>query len=455
MKRIFQALFVVVIPFLALSPVKAAIHDPIKLPIIYEEPKWEKFGNLLTVQEIATRKSQIIYSRNKMIQHLVEYQNGGWLGYSALYITAHDNFISPNANYVSVSQQQNNCTSVDRNFIPYSNNINMDKGDFCEIQDAIVNGNCLLEYPDICPTEDFFLHIESGTKANYRYAKNTGNGYAYKPNPANSEYRKYLQKRVIREISGGVEVDWDGTTRNHPKTGANTIFIDNIELSWEKVLSEGGKPKEFSSSDAYAIAVAGSILSVKTTMNENNYTSTRLWGNLISNLNIGNDWNRYISNNSLDGAMMENFVLNWGQGYYSNSAIQKQMQTLDAWRAANKYFINIAQANLDMGRTEFDKQANFAIGVHLLTTEGSKSSFKVDNYEEEDGNRTTHYNEYYEYSKFFIPLGTANFPRIIISSNPLIYRRHFECGYVDVNFTAHTTTIWQNPLCPWIPTEIM
>lgn len=434
---------------------------PLKSVIIYGHPEWRDTTVKLTNEELAQRFSYLVYARDKMKTSLNLYKINTptpYTGESYIYLTAMDRIAAPNSDYVTPSQQLTPCAESDRTFKPYSDNVNMDAGDFCEIQDSIVSGTCLLEYPDICPTENFYIHKQNGD----RFSKSSGSGSSYKPNPADSQYRKYMNKRAVREMVGGNEVDYLGNVTAHPATGATGIFLDNVELSWSKVLKDGGSdanavPREFADSAAYASAVAGLVDSMHTVLHDSSLGyNFPLWGNMISNPNNATSWNRYITDDSLEGGMMEDFVLDWGRGPHSSNTTQAQLTQATTWVNSGKHFMAAAPGNLwreqngEIG--SLVKDLRYSLANFLLITNGTNSSYRFsDDYGDINGSRTMRYREYFEQepiNEYNYELGLPLGARQQISSSPLVYRRLYECGTVEVNFTTAEGSITYDSLCP-------
>jgi hypothetical protein len=424
---LFLLIPVYTIARLRINQAKAAeLIKPTKLAIVYEKPEWGTSGTALTNSEVATRFGLVVYSRTKMGQNLAGYKTSGFNGTSLVYLTALDRIAGPNGNYASIAGQTSSCTSEERGYKAYSDNVDMDTGDFCEIQDAIANGGCLREYPDICPKENFFLHQADGR----RYGESGGNGYFYRPNPAAVEYQKYLKYRALREMTGGVEIDYLGNQTSHPATGASGIFLDNLEVSWEKLINQGGQPREFANSVDFANATAALVAFIHQDLNY------PLWANIISGANTGTEWDRFINEVSLEGAMMEDFALNWGKGRMDATTIQNQMKMVERWLASGRGALLVAQANQYLGVNQFDQEAKYSLAAYLQTTNGQNVWFKLDNYQGDPaGNRSENYNQFFNYPEYDSSLGWPTGAKIQISTTPLTYQRTFENGVVKLDLT--------------------
>jgi hypothetical protein len=449
-KNTFRGVFLLLSIFVGgflLSSAKTRATTPTNqfpyLAAIYHNQEWEDTGTALTPQESADKFNTIVFSRTKMNTYLPQYVQAGFDGQSLVYLTPLDRIAGPKTDYASRKGQKRRCTTTDKTYRSSSDNLTMDEGDFCEIQDAIVTNTCLTEYPDLCPKESFFLHKQDST----RYVKASSSGNSYKPNPADAVYRQYLQRRAVREMIGGVEVTYNGTTINHPSTGANSVYFDNVELSWSKVVREGGIPKEFTTNEAYAIAVRDAVQQTYTaflaTTLPNSTSHPQLWGNMISNLQTGNDWGLYVT--ALDGALMENFLLDWGRGYYSESDMLTQLSTLKSWGEAGKKVIAVAQANTYTGREQFDNESVFTYIASLLVLNDA-SSFKTDNYYgDPQGTREALYKQYYEYPEYFTDIGSPLGSYYAVSGSVL--KRDFTCGSVTVDLANKNAQLVQTPGC--------
>ena len=236
------------------------VQNPTKLTIIYKAPKYGLTGLALSSQDVVDKFQNVIYARNQMSDNLSGYLNAGFVGKAMIYLCM-DEFAGP-AGLASVTAQKTLCTSAQKQFKGYSNNPAMDTGDFCEIHDGIINQTALPDYPDIIPTEGWFLHKADGS----RFIRAGGADSLYRPNPNNPGWREYYARRALREMIGGQEVNYQGVITSHPAVaGVTGLFIDNVDLSWSKVLSENGgqPPKEYISNADYVNAVLGFLQNVQ------------------------------------------------------------------------------------------------------------------------------------------------------------------------------------------------
>ncbi len=388
---------------------------PVKQVIIYQSPVWASTNVALTSAEIASKETSILYARNQMQSNLANYKNAGFTGNAIVYLM--EDAIAGPGGLDSTTAQRTLCTTAQKSTSVFSNTATMDTGDFCEIHDAIVGHTSLRDYPDIFPTENWFIHKPGGA----RYINAGSGAYRYHPNPADPNWRTYFARRALRELSQ--------TDPTHPSIpGTTGLFIDNLELSWTHLLQSNNNvaPNEFSSESAYLTAVAGFVQQAHNLLHSsvNNFP---VWANMISDRNTGTSWNQYSA--YLEGGMAESFGLSWGTGPLSQSTTLNQLTQAESWIASGKHYIAVAQSDAA------GSYHAYTLGLYLLVTDGVHASYKYSNY------TTGNYSLYYEIPQYYYQLGAPTGNKTQINSSPLVYKRNFVCGNVTVDLTNHTANI--------------
>ncbi len=425
--RLFTALY----PKDSSHAASYGVDNPTRLAIPYVVPRDRYSGAEFTPAQIAQKFSVLIYHR-QFNQKLIDYRNAGFKGEALQYII-HDEIAGP-VGLNTVSAQATVCSATQKNHKPaWENNVTAQTGEFCQIHDSIVNKSAFdhdlnPNTPEIVATEDWFLHRKDN---NERMVQEEGmpGGIFYRINPANQNMREYFIGRALRELKGGA---------NFSKTNFDGVFLDNIQLSWNKVLRTTA-PKEFSGSDAYSASVRGFVGDIYSALHTNGNTFP-LWGNMIEGADNGTDWDQYLS--ILDGGLHEHFALNWGYGIYDTQTLLNQYNQAEKWLAAGKHFIAIGQGSIS--NSNFDNWGKFALASFLLVTDGTHGSFVYAN--------MAQYGPFYDYSEYYYKLGSPLTAKYQVSSSPLILRRDFECGKVEVNLSAKTSVVSNYAGC--IPSAI-
>ncbi len=321
------------------------------------------------------------------------------------------------------NDQAGPCTDTQRNFEPYNNHIANEIGEFCAVHDSIVTGQAFdhdlnVQTSPIVATEDWFLHNSSLQ----RLGEYDGGGFYYQLNLGNQHVREYFAARMIRELEG---------TFGHPPTGMDGIFLDNLELSWEKKLFRldiSGQPIEYASSEAWVAAVRGAVVYYSQTIRSRGYP---LWANMIESPLNGLDWNTFAP--YLDGAMEESFALDWRGDPVSPSILETELEQATSWMAQGKYYLAVSQGD------DNQDQARYGLANMLLVTDGAYGIFRHADH--------NNYSEFLQYPEYEYDLGHPLGTRYQVESSDVIWARDFECGYVEVNATQGTGTIETFP-CP-------
>ncbi len=153
----------------------------------------------------------------------------------------------------------------------------------------------------------------------------------------------------------------------------------------------------------------------------------KIWGNISGTINNGDEWNRY--NSIFDGAMMEDFALEWGRGPYSGAQLEKQLLQTEQWVQSGKKLLTVSQGNVN------DKEAwgRYALAAYLLITDGNNSAF---HYTTDPGD----YTYLWEFPEYYYALGAPTEFRKKISTDPTVvkYTREFECGTVELQLDEKT-----------------
>ncbi len=398
-------------PNLRKSFASVSVNIPVKQAVVYVAPKFGTSGGLLTASDIASKMQLVIYARNQMNGNLSGYLSAGYKGDALIYLLE-DEIYGPSG-LSSIASQSYLCTSAQKQVNVNSNNATMDTGDFCEIHDAIISHTALPDYPDIFPTENWFLHKSDGS----RYVKSSGSSTIYRPNPGDANWREYFSRRALRELVN--------SDPNHPAVaGSMGLFIDNVDLSWTKVLSDGGAPKEYSSSNAYTNATVGFVSYVHSKLHSGVHNFP-VWGNMISDPNTGTSWNIYSP--SLEGGMAESFGLSYGGGPHSLQSTINELAQAESWISSGKDFLAVIQGNSSQAYNKY------TLGLVLLVTDGVHASYKY-------ANNSGSYGEYYEFPELNLALGAPLEAKRKMSDIPLVYARNFRCGSISVDLTNHTAS---------------
>ena len=421
-----------------ISPI--TITTPTKHPVIYKVPKNPATQQELTPQEIAQKFSAVIFHRG-FAPKALEYRRLGLQGPLMQYIIMEQLVGPPYRVFFSRIGRTQECTKEEREWNgARSNNVTMDKGAFCEIQDSIATGKTFdhdlnLNTPPIQATEDWFLHVRPFKSVeSYRIVRDGGGGKAYYPNPGNKDWQEYFIARLLREMKG---------TPNHPKSGMDGIYLDNLELSWNKVLRDMCKPtlpencqsqlEEYQSSEKYGDAVFEFIKRIHNALhtNDNNFP---LWANMIEGApwNSNSEWDRFEP--YLEGGFLEAFALDWGKGYFSPSTLENQLKQAQKWLENGNNYIAGAPGNCE----KRNEQARFALATYLLIAEGNKAYFSY-------SERSSLYDYLWEYPEYYYNFGNPIEPYQQVSENPKVLRRSFECGSVEVDLTNKVPTFNYTP----------
>lgn len=403
----------------------AGIVSPTKLAVIYRPPQYPN-GTLLTATEVNQKFQTIIATPD----------SSSWSGFTSgpfMYYVLFDQTEGP-PGLNTVFAQTQTCDLLDKD--TYVSNVENSvttfyHGEFCQIHDNIIT-NTEFDH-DLNPStsmvvasENWFLHDINGVRLTF----NQGTTVYYAVNPGNSHWREYFIARLFRDLNfnPGDAINERGWISRVKATG---IFLDNVGLSWGNLKNKSNNklpPREFATTADFTASVVLFIQQIHSALhNGYNYP---LWANLVAGYDTGSDWDQFAP--YLEGAMKEDFALNWGSGPYAASIIENQLTQAEKWISTyGDDYIAIGRARYDtQANTDFDTR--FSLAAYLLITDGNKGFYKV---------RTTNYSIFNEYPEYYYQLGRPLEVRQKISDNPRIYRRNFECGYVELNLTVPLGTI--------------
>jgi hypothetical protein len=395
-------------PTLTESPGNRFIINPVRQSIINEYPLWGVSKIKLLDTEVVSRFQMILFARNQMEQYIPGYLAAGFNGNAYVYLPARTS--AGPVGLDAVPAQQAMCGQAQQQLSVWSSSPTMDAGDFCEIHDAIVKNSALADYPDLYPTENWFLHKLDNSRIVYGYA---GDGATfYIMNPGNPDWRAYFSRRALREV---VQTD-----PNHiPITGVTGIFIDNLNSTYYFLMTvNNGLPsREYPFKPEYDKALAGLMAVMHETLSP---YGKPILGNL-SDMDEPAVWDLFLP--YLDGVVSETWVTHWKDGLASPSRIENQLSLAEKILAQGKVFLGVAQGS---SSGDYNK---FVLACYLLITDGQNAFYRYKNYYGE-------YQEYYEIPEYFSNLGGPLGPRKKISDGPVIYQRSFNCGLVTANLTT-------------------
>lgn len=311
------------------------------------------------------------------------------------------------------------CTTAQKTFAPYKNQVANDVGEFCIIHDSIINKTAFdhdlnPNTPTVIADETWFLHNSSGNRLGSKNIHWDGAiGYLYKINPANKNVQEYFAARAIREIKGNA---------NHTKTGVNEIFWDNLNMSMKSTNLTG--QVEYTTESVYQAAIQDMVKNIYQALS---IQSIPMWANLIG----AQDETVYdIFSPYLNGGMMEDF-LGWNLSgtasweVYSPSVVEGQMRVADKWLGLGKGLIMVSQGQ------DSSVQSMYGYASYLMVDDRVSANFRHAN--------KTDYNVLLWYPEYDYKLGKPLGIRIKqIGTVDVIYRRNYECGYAETNLTKRT-----------------
>lgn len=278
----------------------------------------------------------------------------------------------------------------DDNKEPWSNNLANERGIFCR---------------EIHPHESWFLH----NNASQRLQKGSDRN-AFYMNIGNRDYQDWMIKRFAEVVAKDA----------HGFTG---LFLDNVELSLEKVKRQvgnsDGSVREYQSDADYRDAWATYLRR----LSERLRPQTSIWGNLIADPYDGSAWNDYLE--YLDGAMSEAFAAGWPRSRFSVGRWERNLHQVEQALKRGKRVIGVTQGNANSSDL-----ATFGFASSLLVAEADRMYYRYAKYAD--------YGNWHDYKGFDVQLGAPLGDRYQRDGQ---WRRDFERGYVTVNPDTLKATI--------------
>jgi len=167
----------------------------------------------------------------------------------------------------------------------------------------------------------------------------------YAMDPGNAEFRAFwLERATELQLTQG----WDG------------VFLDNIEASLSKYQQRLTPPRQYLDDANLQNAVEEFLIYLR--QKKFPPQNRPLYGNIIS-ARDAQTWLRYLK--YLDGAMLENFAVDWRGNALTPDDFSAQMEMLRASQALGKTLILVAQGD----ESDLPRQ-QFAYAAYLLVNEG-------------------------------------------------------------------------------------
>lgn len=446
-KTIFFLSLFLVFPLQVLA--QTAPISPTLNGIIYDPPYVGTTTTKLTNQQIAQKMHLVIYSRNQATTNIANYRNAGFIGPAVQYVIMNPGMFGPSdISTTPPSGSSSYCSNTDNSWKPSaSNNITFQiPGIFCLIQNSIIakqknppdeskkfDHDLNPATPNIWADESWFLHRSDNGQ---RYSHSSLGGYAYDMNHGNVAWQQFFAAYSIAQLTG------KSATTSDPRTwtasGLDGVFLDNLDLTWDRLTSQNSSPKEYSSTSAYVQSEISFVSYLHSALHSNGHNYP-LYANLTHDTaSNSTQWDPFTT--ILDGGMSEGFVLNWGRcATYPATSILAQLTQAEKWLQAGNSFVAIGQGNLTCGSTTFDSEANFSLAAYLMVTNGTHAYYKYADY--------TKYKEFYDYPQYYYQLGMPKGPKQLTSTN--VYTRYFDCGSVVLNLSTspYTSQISLTPNC--------
>ncbi len=202
---------------------------------------------------------------------------------------------------------------------PWGNQVAYLPGDFCIIS---------VEHSDWFLLDNFGNRIKS-------------NNNFYSMDMGNPEFQEFWVERA-RDLQ--IRYGWNG------------VFLDNVEASLSEHILEGKLPAKYPTDKSMQLAVEGFL----------SYLQKQGIGPLYANIIALRDRNIWLSYlNYLDGAMLENFAVDWKGGDLSYSEWVEEQNMMLSSQYMKKELILVSQGE----REDFQRQ-QFAYASYLLVNEG-------------------------------------------------------------------------------------
>ncbi len=253
---------------------------------------------------------------------------------------------------------------------PWGNQVAYLPGDFCKIS---------VEHPDWFLLDTFGVRIKS-------------NKNFYSMDMGNPEFQEFWFNRS-RDLQ--IRYGWNG------------VFLDNVEASLSEHILEGKIPAKYPTDKSIQAAVEG-FLSYLQKQNIG-----PLYANIIAIRNR-DIWLSYIS--YLDGAMLENFAVDWKGGDLSYSEWVEEQNMMLTSQYMEKKLILVSQGDQD----DFQRQ-QFAYASYLLVNDGlAYFRYALNHYA---------YDEVWWYGNYDLDFGRSLGPAY---NEGRVWIRDFENGQVRV-----------------------
>jgi hypothetical protein len=262
---------------------------------------------------------------------------------------------------------------------PRGNQVAYKNGDFCNISE---------KHPD------WFLLDSLGMRI-----KNEENYYSM--DPGNLGFQSFWIERAI-ELQ--LSYEWDG------------LFIDNVEASLSKYIAQLSLPRQYLDDTSLQTAVLSFLARINKSFSAQNRP---VYANIIS-VRDPQTWHQYME--FLDGAMLENFAVNWRGSNLSPNRFEDQITMLEKSQAMGKTVILIAQGDQgDLARQQF------AYASYLLVNNGN-AVFRYAHH--------SSYRESWWYKNYALILGEPIGPA---RKEGTLWIRDFQYGQIIVNSKNQST----------------
>ncbi|NWG75632.1 MAG: hypothetical protein HXY24_13690, partial [Rubrivivax sp.] len=325
---------------------------------------------------IADRFNPIIMARRQLDSALPRYKSAGWNGLALQY------FDAPWLNGPSgLNNQSAICTSSQRNAYVWGNSITMTGAEFCNLHDAIVTKSSLPEFPQLFPTENWFVH-----NANGRISRNVGITQ-YRVNLGNPDVQKWFVLVARRELG------------KSGKATAGGVF-------WDDVRDNPPTSLEYPSRSLWESAIIEFLKAMQQGLDVPSW----------ANLNYCDEFFLPVMQ-YLDGAMIEVWGLDWSGNPYTVAEQKKQLDRIDQ---GNKPVVLMVQGKADQ------RYQLYTLGLAYLVDDWSYFYYSGGN-------------AYYSLPEYEYQLGAPLGERWEISSG--IWQREFQNGRVTVNTNNRSATI--------------
>jgi hypothetical protein len=279
--------------------------------------------------------------------------------------------------YLAAIKNPGGCTEY-----PSPDQVATEVGDFCKI---------LNQHPD------WFLKSSSGGII----SKNNGSVLM---DPSNKDWRNFWLDRARTSME---QMRWDG------------VFLDNVEASVYKPYEYGSQPDPSLTNETYQAMIEDNLRFLYTGYFKPN--NRPLYANIIA-LEDPAVWFRYLQ--YLDGAMLEDFAVGWGDEYRSISEWEMQMNLAEQTQALGKSIVLVSQGE----KHDTDRQI-FSLASYLLVNNG-KAFFRYIN--------GSSYNDNWYFDDYGHNLGIPLGPRYTDGDT---WSRDFANGKVRVNPRTHAASI--------------